>query len=210
MGTHPTATTGDPSCTRTSSTRSERATASSPRSTRAAAARPRRSASTASTKTPTPTRTRCSTSSTRCGPASSPARRSPASGSWAPSCSSRPWTARSTERGTAEYLWSKAGVVPFLKVDKGLADEADGVQLMKPMPDLDALLARAVDKGVFGTKMRSVIKMAESGRRPGHRRPAVRGRPPDPRRRPDADPRARGRHHQPAERPRPRRSCVMR
>ncbi len=63
--------------------------------------------------------------------------------------------------GTAEYLWSNAGVVPFLKVDKGLADEADGVQLMKPMPDLDALLARAVDKGVFGTKMRSVIKMAD-------------------------------------------------
>jgi len=58
-----------------------------------------------------------------------------------------------------EYLWSK-GVVPFLKVDKGLADEAEGVKLMKPMPDLDALLERAVEKGVFGTKMRSVIDLA--------------------------------------------------
>ena len=52
-------------------------------------------------------------------------------------------------------------VVPFLKVDKGLAGEADGVQLMKPIPDLDALLARATDKGLFGTKMRSVIKLAD-------------------------------------------------
>ena len=52
------------------------------------------------------------------------------------------------------------GVVPFLKVDKGLEDEHDGVQLMKPMPDLDALLDRAVEKGMFGTKMRSVIKLA--------------------------------------------------
>jgi fructose-bisphosphate aldolase class I len=58
-----------------------------------------------------------------------------------------------------EYLWSK-GVVPFLKIDKGLADEADGVKLMKPMPDLDALLERAVRKGIFGTKMRSVIDLA--------------------------------------------------
>ncbi len=61
---------------------------------------------------------------------------------------------------TAEYLWSVKNVVPFLKVDKGLADEADGAQVMKPMPDLDALLERAVAKGVFGTKMRSVVKMA--------------------------------------------------
>jgi len=61
-------------------------------------------------------------------------------------------------RGTADYLWSVKNVVPFLKVDKGLADEADGAQVMKPMPGLDELLARAVDKGVFGTKMRSVIK----------------------------------------------------
>ncbi len=56
-------------------------------------------------------------------------------------------------------LWAR-GVVPFLKVDKGLEDEADGVKLMKPMPELDALCARAVKKGVFGTKMRSVIERA--------------------------------------------------
>ena len=58
-----------------------------------------------------------------------------------------------------ELLWER-GVVPFLKVDKGLADEADGVQLMKPNPDLEALLDRANTKGIFGTKMRSVIKLA--------------------------------------------------
>ena len=62
--------------------------------------------------------------------------------------------------GSADYLWSKKGVIPFLKVDKGLADEANGAQVMKPMPELDALLARAVSKGIFGTKMRSVIKFA--------------------------------------------------
>ena len=62
---------------------------------------------------------------------------------------------------TAQYLWEKRRVVPFLKVDKGLADEADGVQLMKPMPDLDHLLERAVSKGIFGTKMRSVIHAAQ-------------------------------------------------
>ncbi|MCR9268638.1 MAG: fructose bisphosphate aldolase [Henriciella sp.] len=61
---------------------------------------------------------------------------------------------------TAKYLWEKRGVVPFLKVDKGLAPEADGVQLMNPMPDLDALLERAVANGIFGTKMRSVIHAA--------------------------------------------------
>jgi len=65
-------------------------------------------------------------------------------------------------RGSADYLWAVKQVVPFLKVDKGLADEADGVQLMKPMPDLEALCARAVDKGVFGTKMRSVVKLADA------------------------------------------------
>ncbi|HET9336718.1 MAG TPA: fructose bisphosphate aldolase [Sphingomicrobium sp.] len=58
-----------------------------------------------------------------------------------------------------ELLWER-GVVPFLKVDKGLADEADGVQLMKPNPDLEALLDRANARGIFGTKMRSVIKLA--------------------------------------------------
>ena len=61
---------------------------------------------------------------------------------------------------TAAYLWEHKQVVPFLKVDKGLADEADGAQVMKPTPGLADLLARARDKGVFGTKMRSVIKMA--------------------------------------------------
>ena len=61
---------------------------------------------------------------------------------------------------TAEYLWKERGVVPFLKVDKGLADEENGVQLMKPMPQLDALCERAVGKGIFGTKMRSNILAA--------------------------------------------------
>ncbi|MDP1793952.1 MAG: fructose bisphosphate aldolase [Acidimicrobiales bacterium] len=61
---------------------------------------------------------------------------------------------------TAKYLWNKKGVVPFLKIDKGLADEADNVQLMKPMPELDALLARGAAKGIFGTKERSVINDA--------------------------------------------------
>ncbi len=61
---------------------------------------------------------------------------------------------------TAEYLWRTKQVVPILKVDKGLAEEADGVQLMKPIPNLDDLLARAKANGIFGTKMRSVIKQA--------------------------------------------------
>jgi fructose-bisphosphate aldolase class I len=61
---------------------------------------------------------------------------------------------------TAQYLWEKRHVVPFLKIDKGLAEEKDGVKLMKPMPDLDALLERAVAKGIFGTKERSVIDVA--------------------------------------------------
>ncbi len=65
-------------------------------------------------------------------------------------------------RPTAEYLWEEKNVVPILKVDKGLADEESGVQLMKPMPDLDALLAKASSKGIFGTKMRSVIKQADA------------------------------------------------
>ena len=58
----------------------------------------------------------------------------------------------------ADYLWNDKKVVPFLKIDKGLADEADGVQLMKPMPTLDELLKKAKSKGIFGTKERSVIK----------------------------------------------------
>ncbi len=61
---------------------------------------------------------------------------------------------------TPSYLWDVKRVVPIVKVDKGLADEVDGAQVMKPMPGLDELLARAVSKGVFGTKMRSVIKDA--------------------------------------------------
>ncbi|MFN7222695.1 MAG: fructose bisphosphate aldolase [Paracoccaceae bacterium] len=63
---------------------------------------------------------------------------------------------------TATYLWDNRGVVPFLKIDKGLEPESDGVQLMKPMPDLDTLLARAVKAGVFGTKERSVINAANA------------------------------------------------
>jgi fructose-bisphosphate aldolase class I len=62
---------------------------------------------------------------------------------------------------TAQYLWEEKQVVPFLKVDKGLAAEENGVQLMKPIPELDALLDRAVANGIFGTKMRSVIKLAQ-------------------------------------------------
>ena len=65
-------------------------------------------------------------------------------------------------RGSVDYLWSVKQVVPFLKVDKGLADEANGVQMMKAIPDLDALLARAKGKGIFGTKMRSVVKHADA------------------------------------------------
>ena len=63
-------------------------------------------------------------------------------------------------RNSAAYLWQVKKVVPFLKVDKGLADEVDGAQVMKPMPDLAALLEKANARGVFGTKMRSVIKSA--------------------------------------------------
>ena len=66
-------------------------------------------------------------------------------------------------KGTAQYLWEEKNVVPFLKVDKGLADEENGVQVMKPMPQLDELLARGKKNGVFGTKMRSVIKLANEG-----------------------------------------------
>ncbi|HMO94830.1 MAG TPA: fructose bisphosphate aldolase [Tepidiformaceae bacterium] len=62
---------------------------------------------------------------------------------------------------TPDYLWEVKGVIPFLKVDKGLMDEKDGVQLMKPMPNLDELLARAKAKNVFGTKMRSVVLQAD-------------------------------------------------
>ena len=60
-------------------------------------------------------------------------------------------------RPTAEYLWDVKGIVPFLKIDKGLAERADDAQVMKPMPELDSLLDRAVAAGIFGTKERSVI-----------------------------------------------------
>ena len=63
---------------------------------------------------------------------------------------------------TANYLWDVKNIVPFLKVDKGLAEEQNGAQIMKPMPDLDSLLARAISKDIFGTKMRSLIKQADT------------------------------------------------
>jgi fructose-bisphosphate aldolase class I len=65
-------------------------------------------------------------------------------------------------QASATYLWETKDVVPFVKVDKGLADETNGVQLMKPMPDLGGLLVRAGQKGFFGTKMRSFIKLADA------------------------------------------------
>jgi len=64
------------------------------------------------------------------------------------------------DKPSAQYLWQEKHVVPFLKVDKGLCEEQNGVQLMKDMPELDSLLDKAVSQGVFGTKMRSVIKLA--------------------------------------------------
>lgn len=63
---------------------------------------------------------------------------------------------------TAQYLWEKKGIVPLLKIDKGLADEENDVQVMKPMPELDKLLDRGVEKGIFGTKERSVINAANT------------------------------------------------
>lgn len=63
---------------------------------------------------------------------------------------------------TAQYLWERKRIVPFLKIDKGLADAENGVQLMKPMPELDALLTRAKAAGIFGTKMRSLILQANA------------------------------------------------
>lgn len=65
-------------------------------------------------------------------------------------------------QSTADYLWKVKRVIPILKVDKGLADESNGVQMMKPMPDLDALLQKARQHSIFGTKMRSVIKNADA------------------------------------------------
>jgi fructose-bisphosphate aldolase class I len=66
-------------------------------------------------------------------------------------------------RPSADYLWNVKNIVPFLKIDKGLAEEKDGAQTMKPMPGLDDLLDRAVAKGIFGTKERSVIKLPGAG-----------------------------------------------
>ncbi|MDT5093896.1 MAG: fructose-bisphosphate aldolase, class [Mycobacterium sp.] len=66
-------------------------------------------------------------------------------------------------RPSADYLWNVKQVVPILKVDKGLADEADGAKVMKPIPGLDDLLSRAVDNGIFGTKMRSFIALPGKG-----------------------------------------------
>jgi fructose-bisphosphate aldolase class I len=66
-------------------------------------------------------------------------------------------------RPSADYLWNVKNIVPFLKIDKGLADEDQGAQVMKPMPGLDALLDRAVEHGIFGTKERSVIKLPGAG-----------------------------------------------
>lgn len=68
---------------------------------------------------------------------------------------------RIEDRLTADYLWEVKGIIPILKVDKGLAEEEDGVRLMKPIPALDALLTRAKEHHIFGTKMRSVIKKAD-------------------------------------------------
>ncbi len=63
---------------------------------------------------------------------------------------------------SADYLWTKKGIIPILKVDSGLAEQKDGVQMMKPMPNLDSLLERAKERNIFGTKMRSVIHEANA------------------------------------------------
>ena len=150
-------------------------------------------------RTPTTARPRCSTASTRC------ARRIVTSPSFSGDrvlgaiLFEQTMDRQIEGRDTPEYLWEVKGVVPFLKIDKGLEDEADGVQLMKPMPGLDALLERAVAKGVFGTKDALGRQAGRPQGRPGHRRPAVRGRAAGPRPRAGADPRARGRHQEPAE-----------
>ena len=90
-----------------------------------------------------------------------PAPASLGGGFWSRFCSKIRWIGRSRP-ATADYLWNAKQVVPFLKVDKGLAAEKDGVQLMKPIPDLAALLGKASKNRIFGTKMRSVIKQASS------------------------------------------------
>ena len=139
---------------------------------------------------------RCSTSSTRCARGSSPRRRSAAARSSARSCSSGPWTAQVDGKPVPQALIDQ-GVVPFIKIDKGLEDEANGVQLMKPMPELDALLTRARALGVFGTKERSVINLANPEGIAAVGRPAVRGGAQGAGARHGADHRAGGQHQEP-------------
>jgi fructose-bisphosphate aldolase class I len=91
---------------------------------------------------------------------------------------------------TVAYLWKQKHIVPFVKVDQGLADAQYGVQLMKPMTKLDGLLERAVDRGIFGTKMRSFIQEPNDGDCPAAVRVCRANRAVWT----DADPRARGQH----------------
>ena len=145
----------------------ERATASSPRSTRAAARRPRRSRATASRKARGPATRRCSASSMRCA---SRIITSPCFGSGkviGAILFERTMDGEVDGKPVPQALIDR-GVVPFIKIDKGLEDEENGVQMMKPKPGLDALLERAKGLGVFGTKERSVINLAN--REPGSRR----------------------------------------
>jgi fructose-bisphosphate aldolase class I len=97
---------------------------------------------------------------TRCAPGSSPARPFNGNRILGAILFEMTMDRRIEGKGSAEYLWEEKNVVPFVKVDKGLAGEVDGAQVMKPMPDLDALVARAKTHSVYGTKMRSVIKLA--------------------------------------------------
>ena len=99
----------------------------------------------------------------------------------------------------ADYLWSAKRIVPFLKVDRGLAPVDNGVQLMKPIPDLATLLALGSKGHVFGTKMRSFVQLADAKGIAGDRRPAIRGGPPDSRCWSRPDPRARDLHREPRE-----------
>ena len=180
-----------------STTRSRAGRASSPRSTRAVAARPRRCGPTASRTTSTSgddemfdriheMRTRIITSPAFTGDRILGA------------ILFEDTMDREIEgTDSADYLWDVKSVVPFLKVDKGLADEADGVQVMKPMPDLDDLLAPGQGQGRLRHQDALGHQAGQRRRRRRHRRAAVRGRPPDRRRRPGADPRARDRHPQP-------------
>ena len=102
---------------------------------------------------------------------------------------------------------NESGVVPFIKIDKGLEDEANGVQLMKPMPDLDALLIARQGLGVFGTKERSVINLANREGIAAIVAQQFEVAPAGAGARPDADHRARGEHQERRSAPRPTRSC---